>query len=153
VEAERSLALNPGYIPTYQILSMAHLHLVQPDQTLEYADKAMRLSPYDPYLYIFCALKAYGHLTLGENGRAIEYLRQAVANNPEFPTPIAWLAATLALAGQQEDAGAMLKRYLALSGTKSRTIAQWKSFAWAGHPLTHIEQLYEGLRKAGMPEE
>jgi hypothetical protein len=38
----------------------------------------------------------------------------SVANNPEFPTPIAWLAATLALAGQQEDARVMLKHYLAL---------------------------------------
>jgi tetratricopeptide (TPR) repeat protein len=155
VEAERSLALNPGFIPTYQILSMANLHLARPDQALRYADKAMRLSPLDPYLYVFYALKAYGHIMLGEHGRAIEYLRQAVANNPEFPTPIVWLAATLALAGQQESARVMLKRYLTLSATKSRTIAQLKSLASADHPgyLTYREQFYDGLRKAGMPEE
>jgi tetratricopeptide (TPR) repeat protein len=87
VEAERSLALNPSFIPTYQILSMASLHLARPGQALRYADKAMRLSPLDPYLYVFYALKAYGHIMLGEHGRAIEYLRQAVANNPEFEHP------------------------------------------------------------------
>jgi TolB-like protein/Flp pilus assembly protein TadD len=155
VEAERSLALNPSFIPTYHVLSLANLQLARPDQALEYADKAMRLSPLDPYRYFFCALKGYGHIMRDERGRAIECLRQAVANNPEFPTPIAWLAATLALAGQQEDARAMLKRYLTLSGTKSRTIAQFKSLARTDHPgyLTYRDQFYEGLRKAGMPEE
>jgi hypothetical protein len=49
----------------------------------------------------------------------------------------------------------MLKRYLALPATKSRTIARFKSLTPANHPdyLTYREKLYEGLRKAGMPEE
>jgi hypothetical protein len=49
----------------------------------------------------------------------------------------------------------MLKRYLTLSGTKSRTIAQFRALASVDHPdyLAYREQLYEGLRKAGMPEE
>jgi adenylate cyclase len=155
VTAELGLALNPSFIPTYQILCMANLCLARPDQVIGYADKAMRLSPLDPYVYIFYALKAYAHVMLGDEGRAIEYLRQAVANNPEFPTPIAWLTAMLALAGQETEARGMLKHYLTLSRTRTRTLAQWKSMQWGENPgyLAYRERLYEGLRKAGMPEE
>lgn len=155
VTAELGLALNPSFIPTYQILCMANLFLARPDQVIRYADKAMRLSPLDPYVYIFYALKAYGHVMLGDHDRAIEYLHQAVANNPEFPTPIAWLAAMLALVGRETDARETLKHYFTLSRTKTRTVAQWRSLQWADNPgyLAYRERLYEGLRKAGMPEE
>ena len=134
---------------------MANLFLARPDEVIAYADKAMRLSPLDPYVYIFYAFKAYGHVMLGNHDRAIEYLRQSVANNPEFPTPIAWLAAMLAVVGQDAAARELLKHYLTRSGTRTRTIAQWRSLQWADNPgyVAFRERLYEGLRKAGMPEE
>jgi TolB-like protein/Tfp pilus assembly protein PilF len=156
VEAERALALNPSYIPTYQILCMANVALARPGQVIGHADKAMQLSPpLDPYRYTFYALKAAAHVMLGQHDSAIEYLRQAVANNPDFPRPIALLAATLSLTGKTAEARETLRRYLALPGTKSRTIAQWRALPWADNPgyLAHREKVYEGLRRAGMPEE
>ena len=88
---------------------------------------------------------------LGQHDRAIEYLRQAVANNPDFPKPIAHLAA---MTGKTAEAREALRRYLALPGTKSRTIAQWRALSWADNPgyVALREKLYEGLRSAGMPE-
>ncbi len=156
VEAERALALNPGYIPTYQILCMANIALARPDQVIGHADKAMQLSPpLDPYRYTFYALKASAHIMLDQHDSAIEYLRRAVANNPDFPKPIAHLAAMLALTGKTAEARETLGRYLALLGTKSRTIAQWRALSWGENPgyLALREKLYDGLRKAGMPEE
>ncbi len=154
VEAERSLALNPSFIPAYQIVCMANIFLARADQIIDYANKAMQLSPLDPYRYIFFAFKAYGHVMLGQQDRAIEQLRQAVANNPDFPTPIAWLTALLALAGNAAEARETLGRYLALRSAKTRTVAQWKASAWGDNPgyLAFREKLYEGLRSAGMPE-
>jgi len=156
VEAERALALNPGYIPTYQILCMANISLARPDQVIGHAEKAMQLSPpLDPYRYTFYALKASAHIMLGQHDSAIDYLRQAVANNPDFPKPIAHLAAMLSLTGKTAEARETLRRYLALPGTKSRTIAHWRALSWADNPgyLALREKLYEGLRCAGMPEE
>lgn len=154
VEAERALALNPSFIPTYQIVCMANIFLGRPDRIIEDAEKAMQLSPLDPFRYIFQAFKAYAHVMLGEMASAIECLRLAVANNPDFPTPIAWLAALLALAGEVDEAHETLQRYLAIPGARTRTIAQWKTSSWAGSPgyLAFRERLYEGLRRAGMPE-
>jgi adenylate cyclase len=154
VEAERCLALNPSFIPAYQIVCMANIFLARADQIIGHADKAMQLSPLDPYRYIFYAFKAYGHIMLGQYDRAIEYLRQAVANNPDFPTPIAWLTALLALTGKTPEARETLKRYLALRSANTRTVAQWKALAWTDNPgyVAFREHLYEGLRIAGMLE-
>ena len=49
-EEERSLALNPSYINAYVALCLANYFLGRPDRTLELADKAIRLSPRDPFL-------------------------------------------------------------------------------------------------------
>jgi tetratricopeptide (TPR) repeat protein len=69
---------------------MANISLGRPDQVIGHADKAMQLSPpLDPYRYTFHALKASAYIMLDQYDHAIEHLRQAVANNPDFPRPIA----------------------------------------------------------------
>jgi adenylate cyclase len=155
IEAEHSLRLNPSFIPTYLDLCQSNLMLGLPEKTIECADRAMRLSPPDPYLYVFYAQEGLGHVMLHQDDRAIVCLRRAVANNPKFPSPIAYLAAILALTGQQRDARETLKRYFSLRGTKTRTIACWSAMAYSDNPiyLAFRQRIYEGLREAGMPEE
>jgi TolB-like protein/Tfp pilus assembly protein PilF len=155
IEAERSLRLNPSFIPTYLDLCQANLMLGLPEKTIEYADKAMRLSPPDPYLYVFYAQEGLGHIMLHQDDRAVVCLRRAVANNPKYPTAIAYLAAMFALTGQEADARVMLKQYLSLPGTETRSIVRWKAMAYSDNPiyLAFRERIHEGLRKAGMPEQ
>jgi TolB-like protein/Tfp pilus assembly protein PilF len=155
VEAERSIRLNPSFIPTYLDFCQANLALGLPEKTIEYADRAMRLSPPDPYLYVFYAQEGLANIMLRQDDRAVACLRRAVANNPRFPSPVAYLAAALALTGQDLEAREMLKQYLSLPGTKTRTIAGWRAMAYSDNPiyLAFRERIHEGLRKAGMPEE
>jgi TolB-like protein/Tfp pilus assembly protein PilF len=155
IEAERSLRLNPGFIPTYLDLCQANLMLGLPEKTIEYADKAMRLSPPDPYLYVFFAQEGLGHIMLCQDDRAVACLRRAVANNPQYPTAIAYLAAMLALTGQETEAREKLKQYLSLPASETRTIARWKAMSYSDHPtyLAFRERIHEGLRKAGTPEQ
>jgi adenylate cyclase len=155
VEAERSLSLNPSFIPAYRNLCLATINLGNPQQTIEHADKAMRLSPFDPYLAFFHLFKAIGCFMLRQDRDAIVSLRRAVANSPEFSNAVAWLAAVLALTGHEVEARDTLKRYFLIRGTRTRTIAQWKSLQYSDNPkyLEFRERYYKGLRKAGMPEE
>ena len=155
IEAERSLRLNPSFIPTYLALCQANLMSGLPEKSIEYANRAVRLSPPDPYLYVFYAQEGLAHIMLRHDDRAVACLRRAVANNPEFPTPVAYLAAMLALTGRETEARGMLKQYLSLRGTKTRTIAAWRAMAYSDNPiyLASRERIHEGLRKAGMPEE
>jgi TolB-like protein/Tfp pilus assembly protein PilF len=155
VEAERSLRLNPSFIPTYRDLCHASLLLAQSERVIEYAEQAMHLSPPDPYLYVFYAHKGYGFFMRHCDEDAIACLRKAVVNNPGHPPPNAWLAAALALAGQEAEARETLNRYLSLRRTKTRTIAQFRMLMYSDNPdyLAFRERFHDGLRKAGMAEQ
>ena len=154
VEGERSLALNPSYINAYVALCSANNFLGRPDRALELADKAIRLSPRDPFLRELYHQKGWAFFMKQQDDQAIEWLRRAEGGDV-FTELI--LAAALALTGQQADAHEALKRYLAVNGVTSKTIAQLRKqqLSLADNPtwLAYNERLFEGLRKAGMPEE
>jgi adenylate cyclase len=155
VEAELALALNPSFVNAYSALSTANSFLGRPERAIDYADKAMRLSPRDPLLFVFYLEKGFASALLRRDDQAIEWLQRAVAAAPEWPLPQAMLAAALAVTGHETEAHEMLRRYLSLSGTTATTIAQWKTQMPSDNPAfsAYAERLSEGLRKAGMPEE
>ena len=154
VEAERCLALNPSFVNAYSDLSTASSFLGRPQKAVEYADKAIRLSPRDPLLYVFHLEKGFALSLLHQDDQAIEWLRRAVAAAPQWPLPQALLAAALAVTGHEAEARETLKRYLSLSGTRARTVAQWQGQMPSDNPvfLAYAARLTEGLRKAGLPE-
>ena len=91
--------------------------------------------------------------------QAIDLARQAIAMNPNY---VLWahtyLVAALALTGRNTEAREALQRYLALPSARPlKTIAAWKALnmSLGGDPrfVESNERMYEGLRKAGMPEE
>jgi adenylate cyclase len=154
VEAERSLALNPSFVNAYSALCTASSFLGRPEKAVEYAEKAMRLSPRDPWLYVFHFQKGFALSLLHQDDEAIEWLHRAVASAPQWPLPQALLAAALAMTGREAEARETLKRYLSLSGTRAKTIAQWKGQLPSDNPvfLAYAARLAEGLRMAGLPE-
>lgn len=155
IAAEHSLRLNPGFMPTYLDLCQVNLMLGFGEKTVDYAGRAIRLSPPDPYLYVFYAQEGLGHIMLRQDALAVSSFRRAVANNPQFPTPAAYLTAALALSGEEAEARMMLRQYLSFKGATTRTIADWKSMSYSDNPkyLAFRERIHEGLRKVGMPEE
>jgi class 3 adenylate cyclase/TolB-like protein/Tfp pilus assembly protein PilF len=158
VQAERSLSLNPSFIEGYEPLCLANNFLGRPDLAIEAADKAIRLSPRDPYLFANYHSKGWAFFMKEQDRQAIEWLRRAAAAAPGAePFTYLLLASAYALTGQQAEAQGELKRYLSLSRTKTTTIAQLRKqqLSLADNPtwLAYNERLFEGLRKAGMPEE
>jgi adenylate cyclase len=151
---ERSLVLNPSFIEAYVALCAANNILGRPDRALELTDKAIRLSPRDPHLRILYHMKGWALFMKQQDDQAIEWLRQAEGGDV-FTELI--LAAALALTGQEADSHETLKRYLSVNGVTSKTIAQLRKqqLSLADNPtwLAYNERLFEGLRKAGMPEE
>jgi adenylate cyclase len=154
LEAERSLALNPSFVNAYSDLCTASSFLGQPQKSIEYADKAIRLSPRDPLLYVFHLQKGFALALLQQNDQAIEWLRRAMAGAPQWPLPQALLAAALAETGQQAQARETLERYLSLSGTRARTLAEWRAQMPSDNPVfrAYAARVEQGLRKAGLPE-
>jgi adenylate cyclase len=157
VEAERGLALNPSAIEGYMIIATANNFLARPDRSLEMIEKAVRLSPRDPFLWGFHQIKGEAYFILRQDDSAIESSRRALALAP-FRDPYATLVliSASALSGQQAEAREALKAYLADDRAKSKTIAQFQrqqlSMASNSGWTTYNERFAEGLRKAGFPE-
>jgi tetratricopeptide (TPR) repeat protein len=140
-----------------QALSQANQFMGRPEKTMEYADRAIRLSPRDPALYSFYWYKGLAYAMRKEDAQAIDWYRGVVAMAPQFPNAQRLLAAELALTGQEAEAREMLQRYLSDKARRIRTVAQYKAFVktLSDNPafLAATDRTAEGLRRAGMPEE
>jgi tetratricopeptide (TPR) repeat protein len=156
-EAARSLALNPSLIGAYIALAEASNFAGRPDRALEFADTAIRLSPRDPGLPEFYHDKGWALFMKRQYDQAIEWLGRAAAMAPSQKFTQLLLASALALTGHEAEAHAALQRYLALAGVNSTTIAQLRAgqLAIADNPVwvEYNKRLFDGLRKAGMPDQ
>jgi adenylate cyclase len=158
-EHERALALDPSNVSAATSLGFDYGMHGEFDKSVEYIDKAIRESPYDPLLVHLYGGKAWANFGLKNYDQAIEWARQAIAVNPNYVHYIhTTLVAALALAGHDAEARDALKRYLALPSTGPlKTIAALKAYysPQGGGParIEANERVYDGLRKAGMPEE
>jgi hypothetical protein len=101
-------------------------------------------------------MKGWAFFMKQRDDQAIEWLRRAEpAGGGPFTELL--LASALALTARQEEARETLKRYAALTGVTTTTIAQLRAqqLSLADNPnwVAYNERLFDGLRKAGMPEE
>jgi tetratricopeptide (TPR) repeat protein len=159
-EYERALSLDPAIVMAFVGLGRDSLDLGQFEKSLEYFDKAIRLSPHDPYLGDWYQGEAAGHFALKQYDQAIEWARRAIAIIPSGTNP--WwhlnLIAPLALAGHEAEAHDALQNYLASVPSGPKTIAALKELAApylkisSPRALESTDRFYDGLRKAGMPE-
>jgi adenylate cyclase len=149
-EAEQSLALNPSFLPVYTSLWIANWTAGRLEKADEYADMALRLSPHDTLAYVYHEEKGVGLFALARYDEATNFFKHAIALNREYAIAYMMLTASLALSGHDAEAVETLRRYLALPLDIPKTIAQIK----VRQPFLrdYYDRLYEGLRKAGLPE-
>jgi TolB-like protein/Flp pilus assembly protein TadD len=158
-ESERALALDPAQDYADANLGWDYAGLGQFEKALEYVDKAIRLSPHDPYLFGWLEFKSWVYLGLKQYDRAIDLARQSLSLSPNFPLAHKDIIVSLALSGRDTEAREALQRFLARPPAGLRTIAAWTAFR-AQYINEHSDprfrdywdRVIEGLRKAGMPE-
>jgi TolB-like protein/Flp pilus assembly protein TadD len=159
-EFERALSLDPALVNALAGLGWDYFYLGQFEKGLEYLDKAIRLSPHDPYVSGWYQGKGAGHFALKQYDQAIEWDRRAIASSPSAnPWMHLNLIASLALAGHETEAHDALRNYIASVPSGPKTPAAMKAFSASNistrnNPrwLETFDRLDDGLRKAGMPE-
>ncbi len=159
-EAERALDLDPTAVEAYAQLAFNAEQLGQFEKMLENLDKAIRLSPHDPNLHYWYAGKAIAQFALKQYEQAIEWARRAIAIDPTYRQSHPVLIAALGWTGRQAGAREAIQRSLTLFPTGPRTIAAGKALKAQNtnsdsdpRVLEFWDRLFEGLRKAGVPEE
>ncbi|MFZ0210048.1 MAG: tetratricopeptide repeat protein, partial [Roseiarcus sp.] len=127
-EHERALVLDPSNTDAAGELGVDYMLRGEFDKSLEYFDKAIRGSPYDPAQLYWYGGKAEDNFGLKRYDQAIELARKTIAIQSNYvPGAHMFLVAALALTGHDAEAREALQRYLALPSTGPlKTIAAWK---------------------------
>jgi len=142
--AEAGLAVNPNYAGLYGARSGAEISLGRFEQAISDAQRAMRLSPRDPYIGIWHVLWADAELERGNFDVAIEHYRDAIDTGLHTYFPYANMAAAYALAGRIDEAKSAL--------AEARRLKADLTVEWQMKHAPNSPRLFDGLRKAGLPE-
>jgi TolB-like protein len=145
---DRGIALNPNSAQTFG--RGATLRNVVGDYAtaIDHADRAMRLSPFDPYSFLFSLARGSGHLLQRQLPEAVAWLGKAAQQNPRFHPIFLFLGSALAHAGRMDEARAAIRRLLELHPADSVTWRRQHGL----RPGPDFDYVVEGARLAGFPE-
>jgi tetratricopeptide (TPR) repeat protein len=144
----------------FALFALAHCKLYSGsiEETIPLVERAIRLSPRDPSIGTWYWLIGFAHLLQSRTEDAIIWLEKARNVAPELPYVHAWLASAYGLKGWTEPAAAELaearrfsRDYRYSSMANYRVLGPYRTLAPKVPAL--LEVAFEGLRKAGMPEE
>jgi TolB-like protein/class 3 adenylate cyclase/Tfp pilus assembly protein PilF len=147
---DRALALNPNAALAWLIRGAIHALRNQPEAAIEAVERARRLSPFDPYTFLYAGTIAGAHLAARRFEQAIEWADRALHDQPRAVAAMRVKVAANAHLGRPDEARAELDRLLAID--PKLTIAGYRERAHYLAP--EVRGLYvTGLRLAGLPEE
>jgi DNA-binding winged helix-turn-helix (wHTH) protein/TolB-like protein/Tfp pilus assembly protein PilF len=149
---DRAIELNPKNAWAIVSRGYALLHLGRPQEALESIRQGMRLSPQDPRLVRWHALEGMALLHLGQDTAAAQSLAHGATDASSHRFTHLYLASALALSGRIGEAQALLAQFPQLY--PGVTLSRWRALEISEAPefLKQRERVYEGLRRAGMPE-
>jgi tetratricopeptide (TPR) repeat protein len=152
-KCEHALALDRNLALAHGAIGTAKISTGRAEETESHILEALRLSPRDTYAYTWMYVAGVAKLFLGRDEEAIAWLLRSIEANRNFPTSHFYLAATRAHLGRMIEARAAMKAGLTLNPTF--TIHRFRAGAFSDNPtyLAGRERVYDGMRKAGVPEE
>jgi TolB-like protein len=146
---DRALALSTSNIFVFCCSAAPLAWMGKTDLAIERAQRALRLSPFDPMNFLSYDALALSYLQIGRNDEALAAAWRAAACNPSFSVPQLLQAAALVRLGRNEDAKAAAQRVLKLDPTF--TVRKYSVVN--GHVEAVFAPLAEAWRAAGLPED
>jgi TolB-like protein/class 3 adenylate cyclase len=153
-ECEHALELDRNLAQAHSAIGLGKVLLGRAEQTETHINEALRLSPRDAMAYIWITYAGLAKNMLGIHEQAVAWCRRAIETNRNFPTCYFQLSSALAHLGQMDEAHSVAQTGLTLDSgyAVSRVRANW--IAWSDNAtfLAGLENIFEGMRKAGVPE-
>jgi len=147
---DRSLALSSSSALALSFSSIVRAWKGDDAIAVEQANRALRLSPFDPWLYMPYIGLAYAHFAAGRFEETVSAANLTTQSNPRFTPPLILHAAALGCLDRSEDAKPVVQRLLELQ--PGLTVATAVLSARYINPAK-IAALGDALRRAGLPEE
>ena len=144
---DRSLALSPSSALALGFSSIIRAWTGDDATSIRHAQTGIRLSPYDPLIYLPYVGLTYAYYFTGRFDEALTAAGRASQANPRFSVPCLFQTAALASLGRLTEAAASARRLLELQ--PSFRIGQISSMS---SNKERLATLADALRRAGLPE-
>jgi TolB-like protein/class 3 adenylate cyclase len=146
---DRALRLNPNLMDAWVSSGLVRLMLGEWAMSIDHFARAMRLSPFDPLLFMMQGGTATAHFYTGRYDEAAAWAAKSIGANPKNPATWRTAAASNALLGRQEQAQHAMAHFRQLD--PALRLANLKSVIPNLRP-GELAKMKDGLRKAGLPE-
>ena len=153
-ECEHALALDRNLASAHAFIGLGKILLGRAEEAEAHVGEALRLSPRDTNAHTWKTFAGLAKYNLGSYEQATARFRESIEVNRNYPTPYFFLAASLAQLDRPDEAHSATKAGLALNPAfaVSRARAIWTAVSGDPTFLAAIELVFDGLRKAGVPE-
>lgn len=145
---EAALAISPSSALTYILGSVILGWGGSAQRAIEWSERGMRLSPFDPWAFAAFDAQAMSYLLLGRYEESCCAAYRSVQANPAHSITYVQLAAALAKLGRLDEARAAAARVLELQPS----FRYGRQFAGVNCAPDLASALGSALREAGLPE-
>ncbi|MGA7487319.1 MAG: winged helix-turn-helix domain-containing protein [Xanthobacteraceae bacterium] len=146
---DRALELDVNLAVAWQRSGWVRGYAGDPEGAIESLNKAIRLNPLDPRVFLTQSAMAFAHFIAGRDDDAADWAEMALRVKPNWPPALRVAIASNAMRGRVDDAERALKAYLGIDPKVS--IAKICEF----YPLRRAadrQRLVLAMRTAGVPE-
>jgi TolB-like protein/cytochrome c-type biogenesis protein CcmH/NrfG len=145
-----AIALNGNFAAAHGYSALPLAMRGETDAALSAVERAIRVSPLDPYNVAYLHFAAISHFATEEYQQSIAFDRRALQGRPNFVVPLRFIAASLAMLDEVNESHAAIAELLRIQPNCSiRYVSGLPSFA----RNEDQERFVRALRKAGLPEE
>jgi TolB-like protein/tetratricopeptide (TPR) repeat protein len=145
---EAALAVSPSSALTYILGSVIFGWTGQAERAIEWGERGLRLSPFDPWAFAAFHSLTLGHFQRGRYDEAVNAAHKAVQSNPAHSISHMLLAAALAKLGRLGEAKAAAASVLELQPAFQYS----RQLAGVDCAPVLAASLSEALRAIGLPE-
>jgi TolB-like protein/Tfp pilus assembly protein PilF len=151
-EYERALALDRNMAGAHSLIGQNKLFIGRAEESEAHVLEALRLSPRDPWAYIWLLTAGFAACLLGRNEEAASWFRQSIEANRNFALCHFIYATALANMGRMDEARSEVVAGLALD--RHFSIANFQSAVWSDNPvyLAQHARVINDMGRAGIPE-
>ncbi|MGB7177443.1 MAG: adenylate/guanylate cyclase domain-containing protein [Xanthobacteraceae bacterium] len=146
---DRALALNPNLAAAWRFSGFVKVFLGQPDEAIEPLERALRLSPLDPLIFIVQMGFIFAHFFAGRYEEALANGKKALAINPNYTTAVLMTAISAALAGREDETTKAVSQLSKLD--PACTMSTFRNF-WPLRREQDQAAFEKGLRLTRLPE-
>jgi TolB-like protein len=146
---DRALELDQNLAVAWQRSGWVRGYAGDPDGAIASLNKAIRLNPLDPRMFLTQSAMAFAHFIAERDGEAADWAARALRVKPNWPPALRVATVSNAMLGRLDEAGRV--RVLLLKADPKLTVSRICEF-YALRRAGDRQRLAGALRQAGVPE-